>query len=294
MRMNVENLHYVFCTWVLAQGWKPTQYSVEAMLAADPKGYYLLFKDGSPIASISAVCDSNTKNAHIGLFIVIEPYQGKGFGKILWEAVVAKLLQEGYTVSLNAVPSGTRADQTFYEKLGFKAVQLDEVWQYVDLKPNVLLKNDSRKYADSHLDAIVSYDSKIYGEPRKAFLEKWLTKANTEVYFSIDTEENDKITGYGVISDRASAKTEDNVGCRIGPLYADNSQIAEELLNVLLGTTEKRPVMFDLPGSIVKFGEVLSKIGFEKAYSMVCMSNPPRNSNDKSTFAKTSLASYKR
>ena len=111
MRMNVENLHYVFCTWVLARGWKPTQYSVEAMLAADPKGYYLLFKDGSPIASISAVCDSNTKNAHIGLFIVIEPYQGKGFGKILWEAVVAKLLQEGYTVSLNAVPSGTRADQ---------------------------------------------------------------------------------------------------------------------------------------------------------------------------------------
>ena len=45
MHMSEENLHYVFEHWVLEQGWYPTQHSVPATYRADPRGFYLLFKD---------------------------------------------------------------------------------------------------------------------------------------------------------------------------------------------------------------------------------------------------------
>lgn len=92
--MNEEDLHHVMNTWSLGEGWYPTQYTVEPFLAADPQGYYLLFRNGNPVASLSAVRYPDIKVAFLGLYIVPPAYRGQGFGKILWDAVTTPLLIE--------------------------------------------------------------------------------------------------------------------------------------------------------------------------------------------------------
>ena len=70
---------------------------------------------------------------------------------------------------------------------------------------------------------ILDYDTSVHVYARPSFLKKWISAPNCFSYAAID--HNDTVVGYTVV--RSTLRQDD--GWRIGPLFADNSQIAKSL-----------------------------------------------------------------
>src|SRR5690606_2776829 len=69
------------------------------------------------------------------------------------------------------------------------------------------------------LDAVVRYDADVFGVPRPDFIREWIGMDNALAYC---ISENDTIKGYAVIRKCLE-------GYKIGPLFADDHGIAEQL-----------------------------------------------------------------
>jgi hypothetical protein len=73
-------------------------------------------------------------------------------------------------------------------------------------------------------ERMAEYDRAFFPAPRGTFLKNWLTLEGSDALAYMD---NNEIRGYGVIR-------ECGVGYKVGPLFADNVTIAEQLLGSLL------------------------------------------------------------
>lgn len=314
-RMSQAELHYVFNHWVPKQGWYPAQHGIEALYDADKNGYYLLFVDNEPAASLAAVRDTATKLAFLGLYITEnDKFRNKGVGKLLWDAVTKQLLAEGYTLGLNAVTNPTNPalnKAAMYEKDGFSTTQVDEVFVYSKPEEVVIRAQEVRPFpsihklpnesgpavnADSHaaLDHLIQFDYKSTGLQRREFLLQWLFKPRTSVRYA--TDENGAVVGYGVLSERVSPKQGEVPGHRIGGLYALNEQIAARLIQGLINDASMRPVQMDASGANPKAAKLLTELGFTRAAGLACMWKPARavEQCEENTYGKTSLAIFPR
>ena len=285
--MDVDDLAYVYSTWAVDEGWRPTQYSAEACYKADLQGYFLLFLNDKPIASLSAVRCLDTKIAFISLYIVRKPFRGKGFGRILWDTIAAPLKEEGYTLGLDALPK----DTDFYGKTGFTVVGTDQVWAYVAETPCIpTAVQNIREIKVSDFERIAHFDKQISGYERKNFLYDWIFKPGTSTFMVVNDNE---VLGYGVISDRVSPSAGENTGCRIGPLYAISSDVAKLLLEHLIASVSSRPILIDVPESNQACTQLLSALDFNKVCDLVSMRDEvgPADNLEK-VYGKSSLALY--
>lgn len=81
------------------------------------------------------------------------------------------------------------------------------------------------------------YDRLVFPTKRTKFLQNWLIPPGR---FALAVISDDQLVGYGVI--RPSYQ-----GFRIGPLFANNRQIAEALFDALLAKVPNQPVFIDVP-----------------------------------------------
>ena len=89
------------------------------------------------------------------------------------------------------------------------------------------------------LDAVYSYNRKIFPVERTTFWSAWLSPPQHIGYVAV---ENGQVTGYGMIR---PCHGEVN---RIGALYAGDAETAEHLFHVLVADSGvKRPVMVSVP-----------------------------------------------
>lgn len=75
--------------WSAKEGWNPGLYDADVFYKTDPKGFFLGFLDGKPIASISAVAYDD-KFGFLGFYIVKPEYRDKGFGIKIWNERLSK------------------------------------------------------------------------------------------------------------------------------------------------------------------------------------------------------------
>jgi GNAT superfamily N-acetyltransferase len=291
-RMDAHDIHYVMSTWVLQEKWTPTQYTVEPFFAADNQGYYLLFVKGEPVASLAAVCYPAIKLAFIGLYLVDRERRQQSFGRVLWEAVVPDLVKEGYNLGLNASPLAVPADVNFYNKLGFKELYADEIWQRkkADI-PKLVPASvyDIVPIAAGILDKVIDYDTHVFGQERKEFITDWIMKPET---FSFAAFSQGDIAGYIVASPRVIPLAKNKKTYRLGPLFANGKLCASALLyNALLALQDAEEVMIDLAGNnITQSREVLEYFGFTLFFKSSHMyTEPPQTENDDLVYGKTSL-----
>ncbi|MGZ4994338.1 MAG: GNAT family N-acetyltransferase [Methylobacter sp.] len=216
--------------WAAEEGWNPGLYDADCFYAADPGGFLVGLLDDEPIATISVV-KYGSSFGFLGFYIVKPEYRGQGYGIQIWNAGLALL--SGRTVGLD----GVVAQQDNYKKSGFTLSYSNVRYQ----------GSGSGHYpADSGIvplstlafDNIYAYDQAFFPDNRRAFLRCWIDQPQST---ALGIVRDNKLAGYGVL--RACRS-----GYKVGPLFADNPEYAEQLFLALSShAPEDAPVFLDIP-----------------------------------------------
>ena len=218
--------------WAAAEGWNPGLHDAPCFHAADPGGFLLGLLDGEPVATISVV-RYGADAGFLGFYIVKPAFRGRGLGLGIWQAGMERLA--GRQVGLDGVP----AKQDNYRTSGFTLA-----WRNVrhEGPGGGEAPRDERIVALDTLafEAVRSYDQPFFPADRSAFLCRWLRLPGST---ALGYVEGGTLKGYGVLR-----RCRD--GHKIGPLFADDPQIADRLFAALAASAEPgATVALDTPES---------------------------------------------
>jgi hypothetical protein len=219
--------------WASQEGWNPGKHDAAVFWHTDPDGFYGV-KVGDNLIAGGAIISYEGAFGFMGIFIVNSQYRNLGIGNKLWYKRKNKLisrLKENATIGMD----GVLAMQPYYQKGGFELAFRDERYEFYGknytYSANVSLINNE------DFDEILKYDSLHFGFQRTSFLSQWLIiPSSMAIKYKLD----DEILGYAVIR-----KVEK--GFKIGPLFAQNNTIAEELLKCCLSNSSEDSVYLDIP-----------------------------------------------
>ena len=165
----------------------------------------------------------------LGLYIVAEPYRGQGYGLALWQRAMDRLA--GKNIGLD----GVVAQQENYKKSGFRLAHRNLRYQGI-IPAGPELPPDIAAGESQAFPALLAYDTRHFPEPRQAFLAAWLSAPE---HCSLVCRRDGQVRGYGVI--RRCLQ-----GYKIGPLFADDSEIAQGLFQGLAALADQEPVFLDI------------------------------------------------
>lgn len=213
--------------WAATEGWNPGKHDAQCFRAADPGGFFIGILRGEPIGCISAVAYDDVFG-FIGLYIVKPEFRGMGFGLRLWQHAVA------YLGNRNIGLDGVVAQQANYRKSGFKLA-------YRNIRFLGAIsgeaRSDVKEAATLPFDQLLAYDARFFPALRPQFLAHWVGQADAVALAAVSEA---RITGYAVL--RACRE-----GGKIGPLFADDEQIAGHLLGALAARFPEQLVTLDVP-----------------------------------------------
>jgi len=200
--------------WAQAEGWNPGLDDRRSFYATDAQGFLGGWLGQKIIATISAVSYGG-RFGFIGFYIVDPEFRGQGYGRKIWDAALERL--RGQCLGLD----GVVAQQDFYRRSGFELAHR-----------NIRMQGRANSFPESGLaglneisaTALYEYDRRQFGFERPQFLKAWLNQDHGLVRISLH---GDAIQGYGVIR-------KCHTGYKIGPLFANDRSIAEDILQALI------------------------------------------------------------
>lgn len=237
--------------WAATEGWNPGLHDADCYFTADPNGFLIGLIGDEPIATISVV-KYGESFGFLGFYIVKPEYRGKGYGIQIWNAGLKYL--EGRNIGLD----GVVAQQDNYKKSGFKPAYRNIRYEGIGgCRPP---DSEIVKLSTLPFETIDSYDRLFFPENRSKFIKSWISRPECH---SLGIMQNGKLSGYGVI--RVC-----RVGNKIGPLFADNPEMAESLFLALRSKVKStEPFFLDTPEvnqSAVALAERYNmKVSFETA-----------------------------
>lgn len=242
--MNLENIVIkklkqidlvTLISWASNEGWNPGKHDASVFWDTDPDGFYGCFFENNLIAGGSIV-SYNREFGFMGLFIVHRDFRNTGIGRKLWHFrrdMLLSRLQPNSTIGMD----GVLDMQPFYKKGGFKIAYRDERYEFLSKEFN--LSNHISTIELNDFDDIVEYDIKIFSCSRSKFLKGWLFMPESK---AIKFKKDNEILGYAVIR---KAET----GFKIGPLFANHVEIANELLISCFSAYPNHSVFLDIPST---------------------------------------------
>lgn len=215
--------------WAAAEGWNPGLHDAPCFHAADPQGFLLGLLDDEPVATISVV-RSGADFGFLGFYIVKPGFRGRGLGLGIWQAGMERLA--GRNIGLDGVP----AQQDNYRKSGFTLAYHNIRHQGVG---GGTARHDERlvPLATLPFEAVRAYDQAFFPADRSAFLHCWIQQPGSTALGFVD---GGALRGYGVLRPCRD-------GYKIGPLFADDPEIADRLFRVLTAGTAAT-IALDTPG----------------------------------------------
>lgn len=236
--------------WAAAEGWNPGLHDAESFYAVDPEGFFLAECAGEALGCICAAAYDVTFG-YVGLFIVRPPYRDRGVGLRLLDCALRHV--QGRNVGLDAAI----AMQEIYGRYGFK-------FAYRNIRHQCLGGGESpagpTELASVPFDEILSYDATVFPAARERFLSRWIAQSSASLAFMRRRE----IAGYGVL--RACRE-----GYKIGPLFADDPEIADALFQGLCARAAGAPVFLDTPEANPAAIELATRRGLTRLFDTARM-----------------------
>jgi len=240
----------VMVDWARKEGWNPGLHDADCFYTQDPNGFFVGLLYNKIIAAVSAVRYDNTYG-FMGFYIVKKQFRGKGYGM--------KIFQKGwnYLGDRNIGGDGVLENLKKYARVGLKLAHLNARYQGFGTGTNIVGPNVV-KMQDISFNKLAKYDDSVFGFKRHAFLKCWINQPEN---FAYGVVKNGKLLGYGVLRKCFE-------GYKIGPLFADNSPIANKLFESLIGRVSKKDkVFFDIPETNMGTLAIVKKYKMKKVFA---------------------------
>lgn len=241
------------------EGWNPGLYDAKAFFHTDPHGFFIGYLGKEEVGCISAVAYDNNYG-FIGFYIVLPAYRKKGYGLQLWDNAISYL--DKRAIGLD----GVLAQQKNYEKSRFHLYYKN--YRFSGTYKNTNHSTQLVPIAKVPFDLLLHYDAQIFGLQRAEFLKYWIRMPNA---YTLAKMKDGHLIGYGVL--RSCHK-----GFKIGPLFADNEDIAKEIFIGLSSKTEGAPLFFDVPEVNAQAMDMAKSFHLKPEFETVRMytSEPPK------------------
>ncbi|WP_170360303.1 GNAT family N-acetyltransferase [Ruegeria arenilitoris] len=247
--------------WAGREGWNPGKHDAECFRTTDPDGFLGGFLNGEMIASVSAVNYDETF-AFLGFYIVKPEFRHHGHGLEIAQHALAHC--SGRNMGLDGVVE----QQDNYRKSGFTFAYNN--YRFAGTKSRMLAKlgtrqNDQITDLTQASDALKDYDRELFPAPRDLFLGNWLSAYS---HVSKVFTENGRIRGYATLRPCLT-------GYKVGPLFADNSDIARALLAAILTAIpedhNEHEVFVDMPQPNPSAFALSDELGLDKVFETARM-----------------------
>jgi len=215
--------------WAKKEGWNPGIHDAELFHQADPNGFFAGEVEGELVAVGSAVVYDNSF-AFCGLYIVAPEHRGKGYGLELTKHRL------NYCANRNIGIDGVLENVEIYKRIGYLPFYQNKRYQFTASATVYDSTSISNITADD-IPQIITYDRECFPAPRDNFIKAWITQANGK---SVLFKSNGKIQGFAI-------RRQCSEGYKIGPLFADNIDIAKQLLTALQNDISGESVLLDVP-----------------------------------------------
>jgi hypothetical protein len=217
--------------WAAAEGWNPGLHDANCFYAADPDGFLIGLLGEEPVATISVV-KYGAAFGFVGFYIVARAHRGLGYGLKIWNTGLARL--QGRTVGLDGVVD----QQENYKKSGFVFAHRNIRYEGTRSAGAAAARRAIIPLSKLSFDDVSAYDQAFFPDARVRFLKCWISQTQGAALGSI---QGGALVGYGVIRPCRS-------GYKVGPLFADRPEIAEDLFLALQEDIPSgAPIFLDTP-----------------------------------------------
>jgi len=219
--------------WAAREGWNPGLDDAEVFWNTDPDGFIAAEISGELVGGGSIVA-YDRRYGFMGFFIMRPDCRGRGLGDRLWNERKRRLLTRldaGASIGLDGVFNM----QDYYARGGFRFVCRDLRFEGRGMEsphPEGVIEASSLPF-----ESIADYDRRHFPAPRSGFLRSWIQRPGGH---ALAMPEGDAICGYGVMRPC-------RIGHKVGPLFAANARVAEQLLLALASRVPREPIFLDLP-----------------------------------------------
>lgn len=226
-RMHADEIH-IAINWAEREGWNPGIHDAANFYQADPNGFFIGECDGKAIAVGSAVV-YDEHFAFCGLYIVHPEYRGHGYGIQLTRERLR------YVGQRNAGIDGVVENISIYERIGYRIAYHNIRYQGIAARR----KFDNQAImplSQLPFQMIEAYDRGCFPARRSAFLQAWINQPDAQ---ALGFVEDRVLKGFGV-------RRQCIEGHKIGPLFADDLNIAEDLFTALQQDIEGDAIFLDI------------------------------------------------
>lgn len=237
--------------WAAGEGWNPGLGDAAAFARTGLDNFIGAFVDGEMVSGIAAVA-YGASYGFIGLYICQPDMRGRGHGKAVWAAGMARLA--GRTIGLD----GVDAQFENYRSKGFApAYRTIRFGGRVSESGHGDVEVGAPEPADA--EAICRLDRRVFPESRDLFLAHWLAPPHRVAVARAEGE----VTGYGVL--RAC-----RAGWKLGALVGRDDATALALLRHL-GRGVDGEIFVDVPAGRTGFIAGLTEAGLSPGFETTRM-----------------------
>ena len=213
------------------EGWNPGLHDADPFYATDPEGFLIGLLDDQPVGCISAVSYEG-QFGFMGFYIVLPEYRDQGYGMQLYHKGLEYL--QGQVIGGDGVFE--RLED--YQKVGFRLAYRNIRFEYWPEHHNSGEEAELVPLDTIPFDHLLAYDTRCFPVERRTFLERWILMPES---YGVGWCSDEELRGYGLI--RRCGK-----GYKIGPLFADNVEIAEAIfLDLCAYAKPEEPIYLDVP-----------------------------------------------
>lgn len=228
------------------EGWDPGLCDAKSFFAADNKGFFIGELDGKPISCISAVKYSDY--GFIGFYIVEEEFRGRGYGNQIWQHALNYL--NGANIGLDGVVTQIAN----YKKFGFELAHANA--RYLGRISENFIDGNIINASFVDFEALCEYDKTHFGADRRNFLKEWIYKEESS---SLCYIEHDSIKGFATVRKTFG-------GYKVGPLFAQNEQIAQSLLVALSSKIQGAEFFLDINEEFMPAVKLVNHYGMRRVF----------------------------
>ena len=244
-----------------AAGWNQQESDWRFLLERNPGRFVVAVRDGRVIGSGGAVCYGSAL-AWVCMILVDPSERGHGIGTRIVSGVLERL-SDMRSVGLDATPFGLGV----YSKLGF--VETSRLLR-MEAPPTSGEEDESpvRPLSPGDLEAVLALDRSVFGADRGELLRASASRSPALV-----AVREGAIVGYCFGRDGARSR-------QIGPVVADDVDVASSLVVSSLVADTGGPVVVDVPSDRPNWLALLHEFGFEEKRPLVRMfrgTPPPGN-----------------